>query len=320
MKENIKKKIKGIKSFLLIFLYLNILIFAAAIIPNINQLYSKQKMMMQSAAMINVIYIFPLSKLFGNHNISTIPFYAVRDKLYYTAYNMYPKDEAEKEIQWYAVRFSEYQALYHPLYLKYFKSNPEKLATDKELWKWTDEFYNNAMLLAQEKTTQPYFNKYIYRNYTGDIFSYLEDTSLLFKARDNYSYNTLLKNQRETEHFKNILITSEKLKEDFEKNNQESLNYFLNDPNVYPQEFLNKHKIYVYLLMNKHINNKFNCNDNLLKEYFQNRKLIVSYLKNPPVETVKTSNVNVAYGSLYTWEINKELEEIIETQCKIRLE
>jgi len=125
------------------------------IFPNIGKPYAKEKMMMQSAALITVVYIIPLSKLFGNHNILTVPFYAVRDKLYYTAYDMYPKDEAEKEIQWYAVKQIEYQILYRPLYWKHFKSNPQKLANNKELWQWTDEFYNKAMLLAKEKTNQP---------------------------------------------------------------------------------------------------------------------------------------------------------------------
>lgn len=320
MKNIFEKHKKKIKAFLLIFLWLNVCVFSAAIIPNINKPYAKEKMMMQSAVFITAFYIIPLSKVFGNHNILTSPFYAVRDKLYNTAYNMYPKDEAEKEIQWYAVRFSEYQALYHPMYLKYFKTNPGKLADNKELWTWTDEFYNNAMLLAQEKTEQPYFNKYIYRNYISEISQYLDDRPLLVKARDNYNYTDLLINSKEIRRFNNILIVSKRLKKNFEENNQESLNYFLNNLNVYSQEFLNKHELYVYLLMNKSMNNKFHCNDNLLNDYFQNRKLIVEYLKNPPVETVKTSNREVAYGSLYTWKINKELEKTIETQCKIRLE
>lgn len=318
-REKIRIILKKAKAFLLLFILLNVCVFSAAIIPNINKPYSKQKMMMQSAAFITVFYIIPISKVFGIRNIFTLPFYAVRDKLYYTAYNMYPKDEAEKEIQWYAVRYTEYHALYHPL-LEYFTTNPKKLANNKDMWRWTDEFYNNAMLLAHETTYQPYFNKYIYRNYIGEISQYLDDRPLLFKARDNYRYKNLLSDSKEIDRFNNILTTSEKLKKDFEKNNQESLNYFLDNPNISPQEFLNKHQLYTYLLLNKGMNYKFSCNDNLLNKYFQNRKLILEYLKNPPIETIKTSNREVAYGSLYTWKVNKELENTIETQCKIRLE
>lgn len=320
MEEKKKFILKKVKTFILIFFYLNIIVFSIAIFPNIKEPYPRQKMMMQSAAFITAIYIIPLSKVFGNHNILTIPFYVVRDKLYDTAYSMYPKDEAEKEIQWYAVKQIEYQLLYSPLYLKYFNTNPKKLAENKELWHWTDEFYNNAMLLAHEKTNQPYFNKYIYRNYIGELSQYLDDRPLLFLARDNYSYKKLLNDPKEINRFNNILVTSERLKKDFEKNNLDSLNYFRDNNNITPQEFLNRHKILVYLLSNKYLNNNFNCNDTLITKYLDTRIEMINYLKNPPVETVKTTNVETTNVDLYKWQLNKELEQVIETQCKIRLE
>lgn len=299
--------------------FLNICAFLGVTLPNIGQPYSKEKMMMQSSALITGIYIIPLSKILGNHNILTWPFYAVRDKLYNTAYNMYPKDEAEKEIQWYAVRHTEYQMLYRSL-LGNFTTNPKKLANNKEMWQWTDEFYKEAMLLAHEKTNQPYFNKYIYRNYIGIVSQYLDDRPLLFRARDSYSYKNLLNDPKEIERFNTILVTSEKLKKEFQENNTESLNYFLDNPNIFPQEFLNRHEILVYLLANKYLNQNFYCNDTLIEKYIDTRNEMINYLKNPPAETVKTTNVETTNVNLYKWQLNKELEQVIETQCKIRLE
>lgn len=316
-----KKKRKLIsKYFIILFILLNLICFGVAIFPSYLQPYPKEKAMMKSAAVINLAYIFPLSKLFGNHNILTLPFYAIRDKLYYTAYNMYPKNEAEKDIQWYAVRRSEYKNLYHPLYYKYFNSNPKKLANNKMLWAWTDEFYNNAMLLSSESTKQPYFNQFIFSNFIGEMFTYLNDRPLLFLSRDNYNYTNFLISEEEINRLKNILNVSQKLKNDFEKNNLESLNYFLKDNNVYCQEFLIKHEIYVYLLTNEDMNGEFNCNDNLISQYIINRKEMLKYLNNPPKETLKTMNNETIYGDLYNWKLNKDLETTIESQCKIRLE
>lgn len=319
-KEKVRNILKKVKILLLVFVWLNVCVFAAAIIPNIKQPYPKEKMMMQSAAIITIGYIIPISKVFGNHNILTVPFYAVRDKLYDTAYSMYPKDEAEKDNQWYAVKYPEYHALYHPLYLKYFKTHPEKLADNKELWKWTDEFYNNAKALSIEKTNQPDFNKYIYARYVGSLSQYLEDRPLLFLARDNYSYVNLLNDPNEINRFNNILITSEKLKKDFQKNNPDSLNYFSENPNISPQEFINKHEVIVFLLTNKKIKNKFSCNDSLINKYHSNREEMINYLKNPPVETVETTNVGATHDDIYNWQLNKDLEKTIVTQCKMRLE
>lgn len=320
-KEKRKIKINKvlIKKILLVFIFLNLCAFSAMIFPNIGKPYAKEKMMMQSAALITVVYIIPISKVFGNHNILTIPFYAVRDKLYDAAYNMYPKDEAEKEIQWYAVKQIEYQMLYEPL-LGDFTTNPKKLANNKDMWRWTDEFYNNAMLLAHEKTDQPYFNKYIYRNYIGELSQYMDARPLLFLARDNYCYKNLLSDPIEISRFNNILVTSERLKDDFRKNNPESLNYFYDNNNITPQEFLNKQKIIVYLLTNKINNKKFSCDDSLVNQYLDTRNEMINYLKNPPVETMDTTNRECTHDSLYNWQTNKDLEKTIETQCKIEME
>lgn len=322
--KNIKEyKIKGkiiSKYFLILFILLNLVCLAGAIFPAIGQPYSKEKMMMRTAVIINHLYIFPLSKVFGNHNVLTVPFYAVRDKLYYTAYNMYPKNEAEKEIQWYAVMRSEYKTLYHPMYLKYFKINPEKLANNDILWRWTDEFYNNAMLLSKESTKQPYFNQFIFSNFVGEIFNYLEDRPLLFLAKDNRNYTNFLSSEIEIDRLNNILITFQRLENDFRKNNLVSLNYFLKDNNVYCQEFLIKHNLLVYLLTSRQYNQTFNCVDPLITQYVDNKKEMINYLENPPKETLKTMNKETIYGDLYKWQLNKNLEKTLVTQCKVRME
>lgn len=318
MKKTFEKK-KFLIAILTIFIAFNLMVIGTIFANNSNAPYPKEKGMMQTSAFITTFYIIPLSKVFGNHNILTLPFYAVRDKLYNTAYNRYPKDEAEKDIQWYAVKGHEYEVLYRPL-LKDFVKNPEKLANNKEMWQWTDEFYNNAMLLAHEKTNQPFFNKFIYHNYIQEIAQYLLARPLLFLARDNNSYQNMLNDSIETSRLNSILVTSEKLKNDFKKNNPESLNYFYNNLNVSYQEFLNKYKLYVYLLTSKINNEKFSCKDSFVNKYIYNRKEMVDYLNNPPKETVKTANVECAHDALYKWQLNNDLEQRIVTQCKIELE
>lgn len=305
-----------IKQFLQIVIFLSSIIILAIIKPIEGQLYFKEKAMMRTAFLINKICIFPLSKAFGNRNILTLPFYAIRDKFYYTAYDMYPEYEAEKEVQWYAIRYTEYKTLYSPMYEKYYKTNPQRLANDKNLWLWSDEIYNHAMLLSKDSTIQPFFNKFIFSNFVGFMFTYIEDRPLLFLAKDNYSYTNLLNNKKELERFNNILVTLVDLKRNFQKNNIESLNYFLNDNNVYCQEFLMKHEIIVYLLANKQMNEKFSCKDSLINQYIENRKQMIKYLDNPPIETVKTMNKESIYDYLYKWQLNNELQNSIETQCK----
>lgn len=318
-KRKIKRKLIP-KYFIVLFILLNLICFCTAIFPSFVQPYSKEKAMMRSAVVINNLYIFPLSKFFGNRNILTIPFYAIRDKLYYTAYNMYPKNEVEKDIQWYAVMRSEYKNLYHPMYEKYYKKNPRKLTNNKMLWLWTNEFYNNAILLSKETTKQSYFNKFIFSNFIGEMFTYLNDRPLLFLSRDNYSYTNFLNNEVEIDRLNTILNTLLSLKKNFQENNIESLNYFLKDKNVYCQEYLIKHKILVYLLTSKQYGQNFSCTDPLISQYIENRKKMTNYLNNPPKETLKTRNNTVIYGDIYKWQLNRDLQNNIETQCKMRLE
>lgn len=318
MKKIFENK-KILTAILKIFIGFNLLVVATVFANNSNEPYPNEKGMMQTSALITAYYIIPLSKVFGNHNILTLPFYAVRDKLYNTAYNRYPKDEAEKEIQWYAVKGNEYEMLYRPL-LSDFVKNPEKLANNKEIWQWTDEFYNNAMLLAHEKTDQPFFNKFIYCYYIQEVAQYLLARPLLFLARDDNSYQNMLNDPIEISKLNNILVTSEKLKNDFKKNNLESLNYFYTNLNVSYQESLNKYKLYVYLLTSKINNEKFSCKDSLVNQYILTRKKMIDYLNNPPKETIETANLKCAYDALYKWQLNNDLEQRVVTQCKIGLE
>lgn len=314
MKKIIITRKNIIKYIALLFLYLNIMAFAGAIIPALSMSYPVEKAMMRSAAAINDIYIFPLSKIFGIHNVLTTPFYAVRDKLYYTAYNMYPKYETEKETDWRAIRFLEYNTLYGPWFMKYYKSNPAMLFKNNDLVNWTDEIYSHAILISQSKPSSEYLAKFVYKAFCDVSYIYVIDRPLYFFVRDN-SYNNLIKNPIEIERFKTLLDTQGQLKQIYQVKYPKISEWFYGDIGFYNNEEIYIHNSLICILANKLISNTLSCNDPLISQYINSEQEMTRYLDNPQLSTIAKKGISTQLYS--NWKLNNEMKNTLNLECKI---
>lgn len=314
MKKYIITK-KGIAKYLVfLFLLLNLCAFAGAITPVIGQPYSKEKIMMRTAVAINVIYIYPLSKVFGNRNILTLPFYFVRDKLYYTAYNMYPKDETEKEIHWHAVRYWEYEKLYSPMYEKYFKSQPEKLIKNNDLFNWTNEIYYHLNLLSQGTIKDPTFKEYRFGYFNQVLHEYLPVRFLLFKAKNNYNQYVYLSNDSEIQQLKNLVADSIKLESFCRQNEPEGIIYWNKDSFWYTN--LNLLDATISILQNSIKKNEFNCNSPYLNIYLENRRILTFDLNYSKVPNEKKKLIR----NYLNYNLNEDILKEYNTQCSMNKE
>lgn len=314
IKERIKILKRIISGYILIlFILLNLFCLTGAIFPVIGQPHFKEKIMMRTAVALNEVYIFPLSKIFGNHNILTAPFYSVRNKLYNTAYNMYPKTEAEKDMFWYVIKFPEYEKLYSPMYMKYFNNDSQKLVKDNTLFDWTDELYQHAISLSNSTISDSDYNKAIFKAFNDVTFFYISDRPLLYRAKYNYNYINLINNNNEIYRFNNLLFAHEKLKKYCQKYNQKSLDKFYEDFQIYHHEALNTQNSLVYILSNKFITHTLECNDPMINQYIDSEKVLMKYLNYPKINK---DNKDAIWGNLYKWQLNKELQHVIIGQCR----
>lgn len=311
-KKNKISKQSFFKKVFKIFIALNLMCVGYVLTSTSMQPYHTEKAMMQTAGLINVFYIYPLSKVFGNRNILTLPFYAVRDKLYNTAYNMYPKDEAEKEMQWTAVKYWEYDELYSPLFEKYFKSKPEKLVKNNDLFNWTDEMYYHLNLLAEGTIKDPYIRKLRYNAYNKILHEYLSARSLLFKAKFNNAYDIYLLNNQEIQRLKNLLDESILLENYCKKNEPEGVAYWDEDNFYYTN--LIRTDATISILQNIIKRNGFNCDNYYLKIYLDNRYILEADLQNP---RISSEDKKLIYKIL-NYPLSNEILETYNSQCKTR--
>ena len=167
LKENDrgKKLIKKITKILSKFVIFNLFVFLIAILCSgiiINRPYPVAKAFMISASSLNTIYIFPLSKIFGWGNPLTWPFYIARDSLYNVGMLFFPKNEGEREIWWFNIRWNEYIQVEYDEAVKYgvfTKRGEYPRYKIPMLQNWEQELYVHIEPFANAKISDPELKK-----------------------------------------------------------------------------------------------------------------------------------------------------------------
>lgn len=310
MKKVVITKKNIIKYLIFLFFFLNICAFAGAITPVIGEPYFKEKAMNRAAIVLNEFYIFPLSKIFGNKNLLTKPFYFVRDKLYNKAYSMYPPNEPEREVQWYAVRFTEYDKLYGSMFLKYSKNHPEKIIGNKDLFNWTDEIYYHLNLLSKGSFKDPYFKKYRFGMYSNALWNYLSDRSILFNLTKNNDPYFL--NDSEMNRLKKLISNSIDLEAFCKKNEPSGIDYWNTDKFWYTN--LIYFKAVIPIINNEIKKNKFNCSSPYLEIYMENYKILTSDLNNSQIPSENKKLIN----KILNYVLSENILNNYKNKCSIQ--
>ena len=114
---------------------------------NIGWPNSKAQVLLHGASLFNFMYVIPIEEVFGLDAIIVMPFKASRDFLYNNAINSLNKQDAERAMWWYLIRFIEYREVISPKLHKLYME--KSLNTDLEVYEtWTDEIYKNLKPLA----------------------------------------------------------------------------------------------------------------------------------------------------------------------------
>lgn len=160
-----EKLFKGFAYFIVIFSIINLFIFTPIIVGQLKSpRYPVARAYLKSAYMVNLLYIFPLSKIFGYGNPLTWGFYPVKDILYKIGISKLPKDEGEREIWWFNVRFVEFKVVVQPTLSKSFTYNDKKYKPlpkwqVKSFEKWNNELYSHILSWQSAKISDPKLKK-----------------------------------------------------------------------------------------------------------------------------------------------------------------
>lgn len=240
-----KKFLNGFKYFIIIFVIINLLIFVPLVA---NQLksprYPVANAYLKSAFMVDLLYIIPLSKMFGYGNPLTWGFYPIKDALYNAGMSKLPKDEGDREFWWFDIRFTEYKAIVQPALMDSYTYNDKTFVPlpsweVKSLKKWNDELYSHILSWPNAKISDPRLQKEKLIRFVDIADAYVDSTSVLSTKLQITKYYTTGKSTKsypgdhlpyakpeDVKNYMNIINIFEKLKADSIKNDKESYYYF----------------------------------------------------------------------------------------------
>lgn len=262
-RENNNKKmnkiLKAITNFIIVFIIINLFIFVPLVVKQLKSpRYPVARAYLKSAFMVNELYIVPLSKIFGYGNPLTWPFYPVKEVLYNIGLSKLPKDEGEREIWWFNVRFVEYKTVVQPALMNSYTYNDKTyvpLATWKvnSLKKWHNELYSHILSWPSAKISDPIYKKEKLMRFVDLAEAYVDSTSVMSTKLQITKYDTGrdTKSTRsypgshlpyakpeDVKNYMKIINIFEKLKADSAKNDKQSYDYFEKNKRYYEDKFL----------------------------------------------------------------------------------
>lgn len=280
MKKMFENKI--LKNIIIGFIALNIGIFTVACASqSIGRPNARAKVFMSAATTMNVVYIFPLYKIFGWDNIVAKPFVLVRNGLYNVGLKLLPKNDGEREMWWFAVKYKEYDDFVNPniyLYIKkYKKYTPEHIKT---FYNWTDEVYNHIEPFATMKIADKKLREKRFGLFVDVVWEYINGRYLFVSllGAQNGDRKLFRKSPKELQRFEEVLKIYSNSKNYTQKYEPEGWNHFYNETLRYHYDNVIQDDIAIKLLKAKLDKCQLSCNDPYIKIYGEARTNLKKYM------------------------------------------
>lgn len=263
-----------------------------------NEYYKEARAYMAAAEQMNESFIFPLSHMTHWEHPITKPFYAIRDKLYNIGMSKFPKDEGEREIWWYKIKYVEYRDLVEDNLIAYEQKKDyaiPKFVYSKvgKFHEWNNELYSHIQPIAKAKITDPDLAKFKLDMYVQAARLYVSMNSLLV-LQPGYQHPwqgpPLIHwvSNKEVVKYDKIYQTYLNLLEYSKKYDKPSYDYFYNNIDRRMWGWVLTHEVSENIMMSKFYNDKLTCNDFYLKLFSDNQKIMRDYYKE--------NEKNLSYG------------------------
>lgn len=188
---------------------------------------------MSSAAVINIMYIYPVYKCFGwgndFSNIIVSPFCIIRNYLYNQGLKNIPEDDGEREVWWFVIRFTEYDKfVIHTAYKMHtIHADSVGYRTYEKIKQFNDEVYEHILKLATLKIKDEHLRSRRYNQLAISIHRYHAGEGCAWlggKANPN-SFNT---NTARMKKYKTLIDLFIKQTEYIKREEPEAYDYFKN--------------------------------------------------------------------------------------------
>lgn len=332
-----KKKliIRVLVIILIIFLLNTFLTFRAAInYETQNTEYKEARAYMASALVVNLRYIYPLTKAFGFDRLIIKPFYLIRDKLFDIGYSKFPKDEGEKEFWWYTIKFKEFEDCASASLVNWALSeepSPYLNSKQDKFIELVDDLYNHLGTLASAKITLK----------TDKLLATQKIVDFVIAARRYEDSNTILKHKLARDlqaklssqdkfgilppsdivRYEHVYDTYIALLNSSKINEKESYDYFYSAPINWVGGDIMAYNIVEDILESELYSNQLDCNDKYIKVFTDlHKKIRTFYFHNKKNRNLKSALItdaanvakNVDWLLAYKCQNNPYMKEYIQ--------
>lgn len=331
-KEDVNKSfferiLPKLKTILYVYLALTLLVFfvcLAKFLP--NRPYPKAKILMSAALTINRMYVMPLNKLLGYRNIASLPFYFLQDALYNQGLKYIPKDDGEREMWWFAIRYVEYEEIIEPAIVKKCRnySNKPYPKEDAMLYDdWTMEVYNHIKPFATLKIKDSTFRKQRYNLLVNVVYKFQSGKALFtctYIKHITGSIKMCMESPEEFNLYKDALKTFLQAKKYIKEFEPEGWNHFYNETQNYYYDSKVEHLMSTSILQHEAYTDVLSCSSPYFKIYDESRERLKMGLYDNRISLNERKGMNYAtnYGGGHTDLIvakcgnNKYLQHLIQ--------
>jgi hypothetical protein len=267
------------------FLIVNFMIFTVVCTSqSIGRPNAKAKVFLNAAATLNIVYIFPIYKIFGWDNLLAQPFCGIRNKLYSEGLKRIPKDDGERELWWFVIKFTEYDKFVLPIVNKFVSINDftPKPKEFKKYQNMTEEVYSHIVPLATLKIRDKHLISRRYNMLIAVINSYDDGrymiASKISEMQGHGPKFSLSNSEIDVKRAKFLVDLILKQREYTKKYEPQGWDYFNNNTVNYYQDTLELYSLSWEIVTNYLYKNKLSCDDKYLNLYGETRKDLRNYL------------------------------------------
>lgn len=300
--ENAKALFKDFVKLAKIFLVFNLAVFfVVGISQSLFRVHPAAKFFMSNAVAVNTLYIFPLSHVFGWDNIFVQPFYPLREGLYRIGLALLPKDDGEREMWWFAVRYTEFEKFAsRDIYKKETYKNDRKV---EKLLAYTDELYDHIEPFATLKIKDEKLRSRRYGLLVDVFYEYLLKRRYFVSNKEPReevevggctTFNIkFLSNTKEINKFRHLLNIFAEFYEYTEHKEPEGLEHFRNKTIRYYYDTLFIHLVTEEIWVSDLVTGNLNCNDPILSLYALARYKAKLYMFDTKLPVPDRNRINI---------------------------
>lgn len=244
--KNKKAIIKKLITIIMFIIAINVSVFVSVWLQQCSnsKVHTKAKIYMSSAAVINIMYIYPIYKCFGwgndFSNIIVFPFCIIRNFLYHQGLKNIPEDDGEREVWWFVIRFTEYDKFVTDTAYKMHTIHAHTVGyrTYDKIKQFNDEVYEHILKLATLKIKDEYLKSRRYNMVVITLDEY--HTGIICSIpRSKKDLNLRYKNRTQNEKFETLLNLFIKQTEYIKREEPEAYDYFKNHTyNYYLEDYI----------------------------------------------------------------------------------